>query len=287
MLSYHQYLHKQNISNKQVNLSYSKYGTSVDNFVICIHGITRNSSDFNYLATELAKHYTVICVDIFGRGESSWLEDKRNYNYSIYYHSIINLIKSLKIKNLSLMGTSMGGIISMYIAAYNPELIKLVILNDIGPYIDLSALQKLAVYIKKFPKFLSISDAEDYLKMFLSPLRLEKAEHFSHMIKNTITIRKDGNYYLNYDPAIGEKFDEDIKNMKNGMNLWHLWKKITQPVLVLRGEKSDLLTRGTVKQMVNSGKDIEFIEYKNIGHTPSLMEDNQILDIVKWLNIKS
>ncbi|MBQ4875005.1 MAG: alpha/beta hydrolase [Rickettsiaceae bacterium H1] len=276
-------LHKQVIYGEELNLSYSKLGNS-DNIILCIHGIVRNSRDFDYLAAKLAPNYTVICIDIFGRGNSSLLKDKKKYNYNTYYHALIALLKSLKIKKISLLGTSMGGIIAMYIAANNIELVKKIVLNDIGPAIDLDALRKLAVYLKKYPSFSNKTEAKNYLKMFLSPLKLSSDKLLSHIVEHSITIGKDGNYYLNYDPAIGEKFDQDVKSMSSDMNLWGLWEKINQPVLILHGEKSEILTNDTVKKMIDGRNNVDYIKYEDVGHTPSLMEDKQILDVLKWLN---
>lgn len=277
--------HKQYLYSNLFNLAYFTIGTAKST-VLCIHGITRNSKDFNLLAMELEKNHTVICVDVFGRGDSEWLLNKQHYNYKLYYNSIIKLIQFLNIKKISLIGTSMGGIIAMYIAAYSGIVIEKVILNDIGPHIPLTSLQKLATYIKKFPKFENKAEAMNYLRVLLSPLRLKNDEQLLHMVENSLTLKKDKKYYLNYDPMIGEKFYEDIKNMNSDMDLWHVWEKISQPVLILRGGQSKVLTSITANQMTNTKDNVQLIEYPEIGHPPSLIEQNHISDISKWLNIK-
>lgn len=276
------------IANEEANLAYYKIGNS-NKVILCIHGLTRNNKDFLYLANALSDDYTVICVDIFGRGNSSWLQDKRQYNYKTYYNSIVEFIYEVintTNNKINIIGTSMGGIIAMYVAAYHPDLIDKIVLNDIGVYIDLNSLKRLSHHIKRYPKFSNKHEAENYLRIFLSPLDIKKEEHWLHMINSSIRLESCGNYYLNYDPVLGQIFVESIQNMKDGMNLWHLWNHIKHPVLILRGQKSDILTLNTVEQMVSKRNNVQFIEYPGVGHVPSLMTNQHILDIRKWLSTK-
>ena len=270
---------------KQSNLSYSIIGSG-DSTILCLHGLARNSADFYYLAKSLAEDHKVICLDMPGRGHSDYLQNAKKYNYNTYYHCVINFINDLGINKVKIVGTSMGGIIAMYVAAYSPAIVESIVLNDIGPYINLKALQNLATHIKKFPCFANKKEVSDYLRFFLSPLALQKEEHWSHMIENSIKLSDDGNYYLNYDPKIGQTFVQSVQDMDQGMDLWHVWKKIDKPILILRGKKSPILTHTTVEKMISSRDNVQYIEYPGVGHVPSLMENKQITDIKKWLNTK-
>ncbi len=276
---------KQYVGKEEVALAYSKVGYGV-NVVLCIHGLTRNSRDFDYLTKFLEKKYTVISIDIFGHGKSSWLKNTKKYNYSTYCSSVIKLIDFLKIKKVNIIGTSMGGIIAMYTAAYNNTLVNKIVLNDVGAEINIVALKELSFYVKKFPKFKNKSAANCFLKKFFSPLKLENEEHIIHMVENSIVLKKDGSYYLNHDPAIVAKFFKSVHSLDNNVDLWHIWKKISQSVLILRGQESKFLTYDTVKKMISDRANVQFIEYPDTGHTPSLLEDIHAYDIVRWLNIK-
>ena len=268
------------------NLVYSILGEG-SSTILCLHGLTRNSSDFFYLAKSLSIDHKVISIDMPGRGQSDYLQDPHKYNYNTYYRCVIDFLNSLHVRNVKIVGTSMGGIIAMYVAAYSPDIVSAIVLNDIGPYIALDPLRKLSTYVSRYPAFANKKAAEDYLRMFLSPLALKKEEHWSHMIDNSIKLANDGNYYLNYDPKIGKIFEQSINSMDEGMNLWHVWQKIKQPILVLRGQKSTILTEDTVNRMKEGRDNVDSIEYQGVGHVPSLMENEQIDHVKEWLNTRS
>ncbi len=259
------------------------FGNSTSSYVVCLHGINRNRRDFDYLSVSLSERHTVITIDMFGRGDSDWFNDKNKYNYASYYHGVLKLLNSLGIEKVKLVGTSMGGIIGMYLASAQPNLVSSLVLNDIGPYISLDVLKKLVYYINDYRAFHSRADAEVYMRKFLSPLKLSE-DKLSHTVKNSLRLSDDGCYYLNYDPAIGLKLGSDVQSMSEGMNLWHVWRKLNQSVLILRGQESEVLTISVVQKMMSGRNNIKCIEYEGLGHCPSLMEDNQISDVEQWVN---
>ncbi|QXK91676.1 alpha/beta hydrolase [Neoehrlichia mikurensis] len=253
--------------------------------LVCVHGIIRNCRDFDYLAISLSKHCKVICPDIIGRGKSSWIKNLTLYNYSTYCKSIIYLLQHLKINKINFLGTSMGGIIGMYLAAYFPKLINSLILNDIGPFIDIVPLKKIAEYISNIPKFNNVSSAKHYLQKMLYNFKITQKEHWDHIVKYSI-IKQQNDYIIAADPKISIAFNDTIKSIHN-MNMWDVWKKIKSKTLVLRGSQSDILTRDTLKKMIELNPITDYIEYPNIGHNPSLMENYQIKDIQDWLIVNS
>ena len=241
--------------------------------------------DFEYLANVLSANYKIICPDIVGRGKSSWLENYKMYNYSTYCKSIIYLLKHLKINKIDLIGTSMGGIIGMYLAAYFPNLINKLVINDIGPEIKITSLKKVSQHININPIFYTITEAETYIKQLLSNFGINQEHHWQHIIKHSIMENSNNTYSLAADPKIGIAFDEEINDIKDTdiWNIWDIWEKIQSKILVIRGELSNILTKTTLKKMTQSKQHIDSIEYHNIGHAPALMDNNQIYDIQKWL----
>ncbi|QLK58176.1 alpha/beta fold hydrolase [Ehrlichia ruminantium] len=267
---------------EKFTMNYSYFDSSSSKYLICVHGITRNCRDFDYLATVLSKHYKIICPDIVGRGKSSWLQNYKLYNYSTYCKSIIYLLKHLKITQIDFLGTSMGGIIGMYLSAYFPNLINKLIINDIGPFINIDSLKKIDKNININPIFNTINEVELYIKKLLYSFGITQEQHWQHIIKHSIVQNSDNTYALAVDPKIGIAFSEEISNIDN-MDMWNIWNKIHSKILVIRGAVSNILTRSILNQMVLSKPDMSFIEYQNAGHAPALMENYQIHDIQNWL----
>ena len=176
----------------------------------------------------------------------------------------------------------MGGIIGIYLSAYFPNLINKLIINDIGPFINIDSLKKIDKNININPTFNTINEAELYIKKLLYSFGITKEQHWQHIIKHSIIQNYNNTYTLAVDPKIGTAFSEEIRKIKN-MDIWDVWKKVHSKILVIRGAISTVLTKSILNQMISSKQDINFIEYQNIGHAPALMENYQIHDIQKWL----
>lgn len=267
------------------NLYYGEWGKNNRHTVICLHGLTRNSRDFDYIANALAEaHFRVICVDLVGRGQSSWLKNKDLYNYSTYCKSIIYLIKSLNLKKVNIIGTSLGGIIAMYLAEYMPSLCNKIVLNDIGPFMDAASREIIAKYINFYPQFADRQSALKYLKSLLKPFGIKKDEHWQHLIYYSFIINKEGKYVLAFDPAISQNFNDSVK-ISPELDLWETWNNIpiSIPILLIRGELSKVLPKETAEKMLTSRPNMDYLEFKEVGHTPALLESEQINPIVNWL----
>ncbi|WP_038560100.1 alpha/beta fold hydrolase [Neorickettsia helminthoeca] len=250
--------------------------------IICIHGVNRNKHDFDYLAAGLVKNgFRVIALDMLGRGESSYM-DRELYTYQTYKVIMLEFIERLNLSRFSLVGTSMGGIISMMVAADMPGYIGTLIINDIGPYTDKSAMLTLSKYLCMYPEFEHLAEAEKFLRVLFKPLNLSEEEHWQHMINSSMRRKENGKYVLNFDPEIFRGHKEKITGSRD---LWKVWESIDNsiPILVLRGELSRMLSKETLIQMVQLRPNASYIEYPGIGHAPSLFGDNQIKDVISWL----
>ena len=268
---------------KKHKISYLDWGDKNNpETIICLHGVTQNSRYFDYLAYELSlSGFRVIAVDMIGRGSSDYLEDYTLYNYQTYQEIMIDFIEQLSLKNFSLIGTSMGGIISLLLANKVPKKIKAVIINDIGPYIESRSQQILYKYVTHYPEFNSTDECRNYLKFFLAPLNITEEKHWNHLVEHNYKKNKD-KFLLNFDYNIILSIR---KRTASNSNLWEIWHDIDKkiPMLILRGERSRILSTMTLEKMLQTRERINYFEYKNTGHTPSLMDINQIDDIKVWL----
>jgi pimeloyl-ACP methyl ester carboxylesterase len=265
-------------------LAYIEWGDEDAYPIICVHGLTRNAHDFDYIALELSKNFRVICLDVVGRGRSEYATNPGYYSYKQYVTDLHNFLKTLDINDAYYIGTSMGGIIGMIYATVFRRTIKKMVLNDIGAYIPAKALVKIASYVSKYQPFASFLEAEEYLKNVFSKFGIHTEEQWQHFTRHSILENEDGSYRLNYDPQISMTFQSPI-TYSTDANLWGFWNtlKKTMPVLILRGEFSNVLSMMTVAQMKLTHPNCTEEVIKNVGHAPSLMDDEQISLIKNWL----
>lgn len=265
-------------------ISYIEWGDR-DNFpLICIHGLTRNAHDFDFLARVIAKNFRVIAIDVMGRGGSDYAASGDLYDYKQYVSDLYYFLKELKIKKCHFLGTSMGGIIGMIYATLHRNTIKKMILNDVGPHIDKEALARIGNYVTNYFNFPTFSDALMYFKRIFAGFGIKDEEKWVYFTKHSVVENNDGTFRLNYDPLIGDLFKSQ-QLYEQDMNLWAVWGLIekTLPILLLRGKLSDILSDVTAKQMKLTHPVLDYVELEEVGHAPSLMYDEQINLINDWL----
>lgn len=272
-------------SKQQRNMAYWQWGDENNpKKLFCVHGLTRNGRDFDFLAKELEKNYHIICPDVAGRGKSDWLDDKNSYNIFTYAYDITNLILSLKISSLDWVGTSMGGMIGFVVAANTPYIRKFVV-NDVGPILPKEALYRIAEYTGSNPKFNSEADLERFMRTIYQPWAIKNPEHWKHIIEISTRKSEDGSLSFVYDPGIGALFRDEngkIKELQD-LSLLEFWEKIKAETLVLRGSVSDLLTKEVAEKMQETGPKAKLVEFPGIGHAPSLYEPEQIKIVKDFL----
>jgi pimeloyl-ACP methyl ester carboxylesterase len=250
--------------------------------VICVHGLTRNSRDFDSLAAALisGQYDRAVCPDIVGRGSSDWLTDPANYGYPQYLNDMTALMARLDAPAVDWVGTSMGGLIGMSIAALPNSPIRRLVLNDIGPVISKASLQRIADYVGLDYRFSSLEALERHLRKIHAPFGPLTDAQWQHMAQYSQRRLADGNLSLAYDPAIAN----NVKLGVADVDLWALWDRITCPVLVLRGADSDILSAETAQMMRERGPKAELISFAGVGHAPALMAQDQIDIVTAWLN---
>ncbi|MBT6119798.1 MAG: alpha/beta hydrolase [Rhodospirillaceae bacterium] len=266
------------------SLAYTHWGDPANpRTLICVHGLTRNGRDFDHLARAVEADYRIVCPDVAGRGDSDWLEDKDAYGFDLYCRDVLALIGHLGVGTLDWLGTSMGGIIGMMLAARPDGPVGRLILNDVGAFIPAVALERIAGYVGGDPAFIDRDEAEARFREVLAPFGPLTDAQWDHMVEHGVEER-GGALRLRYDPAIARPFESgEIVDV----DLWPLWDAVACPVLVLRGSESDLLRAETVAEMKTRGPGaalgVESVEIPSTGHAPTLMDPAQIAAVRDWL----
>ena len=263
-------------------MAYTEWGAR-DNprVLICVHGLTRNGRDFDALAEAMSGHYRVICPDVVGRGQSGRLRDPAGYGIPQYVADMVTLIARLNVDSVHWVGTSMGGLIGMALAAQECTPLRKLVLNDVGPLITVASLQRIATYVGSDPQWASFDEALAYVKLISAPFGQLSEAQWHHLTETSIVQRADGRWAFRYDPRIAEPFkaafvDQDI-------DLWPIYASITCPTLVVRGAESDLLTRDTWQQMGACGPQAQLAEIPGVGHAPMFQSDDQIAVVRNFL----
>ncbi len=287
-------------------IAYTEWGHPANpHTVVCVHGLARNSRDFDYLAAALTPDCRVLCMDVAGRGESEWLENKSEYSFGTYQSDAAamlaragapvpgNLLQRLRGHSehkLDWVGTSMGGLIGMFLAAKRNSPIRRLVLNDVGALIPWSALFRMKGYITRGRRFASVAEVETYLREVCAPFGPLTDPQWQHLARHSARQSEDGAYVLSYDPAIAEGLHGHIDrefpmgpDLLRGIDLWNVWSKLTCPVLVLRGAQSEVLLPRTLQEMRERKPDVEIVEFEGVGHAPALMNEEQIAVVKRFL----
>jgi pimeloyl-ACP methyl ester carboxylesterase len=263
---------------------YTEWGEpAAERVVVCCHGLTRNGRDFDVLAQRLVtdprQPLRVICPDIAGRGRSEWLRDPAYYAYPQYLADMTAMIARLGVAQVDWIGTSMGGLIGMFLAAAPNAPIRALVLNDVGPVLPQAALARIADYVGRDPHFDDIASVEAHLRQVHAPFGPLTDGQWTHLARHGHRFLADGRYGLAYDPGIAVNVRLGVKDW----DLWASWDAITCPTLVLRGRNSDLLPAAVAQEMTRRGPKATLIEFDGIGHAPALMADDQTGTIATWL----
>ncbi|HEY8015793.1 MAG TPA: alpha/beta hydrolase [Dongiaceae bacterium] len=245
--------------------------------IVCVHGLTRNGRDFDRLAEALAPDRYVVCPDVVGRGRSEWLKDPAGYALPQYCADLTALIAHLGAEQVDWLGTSMGGLIGMTLAAQPGTPIRRLVLNDVGPFIPRQALGRIGDYVGKDPRFADLASLEAYLRLIHARVGVMDDAAWQHFAEFGHRRLPDGSYGLAYDPAIAAAF---AAGPAGDVDLTQIWNAITCPVLLLRGAESDLLLAETAQMMTAKA---ELVEFPGIGHWPPLMMPAQIEAVRGWL----
>ncbi len=262
-------------------LAYRESGPDHAVPVICLHGLGRNARDFDSLAAVLAASgRRVVSLDVVGRGASGWLRDPMDYGYPQYLADTAALIARLGSAQVDIVGTSMGGLIGMMLAAQPDSPVRRLVVNDVGPFIPKAALERILGYFGKDPFFADIPAAEAYHRVTYAGFGELSDAQWRHLTETSL--RRDGEgWRLHYDPRIAEPMTSvELADV----DLWPVWDALTCPVLALRGAESDLLLAETAAEMAGRGPRAELRVFAGCGHAPALLAPSQTGPVRDWLN---
>lgn len=246
-------------------LAWTEWGDPAAAPLVCVHGLTRNGRDFDPLAQALAARYRVICPDLPGRGASDWLPDPMLYVPPSYVVALAHLFARLD-REVAYLGTSLGGICGMILAACPGSPISRLVLNDIGPHIPRAALARIRDYIGAAPDFADTEALSRHLQVIHRPFGPLSAAQWHHLAVHSQRRLESGRLALHYDPAIAVPIRA---SEPQDADLWAFWNAITAPMLVLRGASSDLLLAETAALMAEKAVVHEVAE---AGHAPAMMD---------------
>jgi pimeloyl-ACP methyl ester carboxylesterase len=270
------------------SLAYTEWGSArASRTIVCAHGVSRNGHDFDVLARTLAQGHDarVVAPDLPGRGRSEWLASPLHYTDHAYTSAVSALIARLDVEQVDWIGTSLGGHIGMMLAAERSTPIERLVLNDFGARVSAAGLRRIGGYLKHTWKFASFDELELHLREALAPFGELTDEQWRHLAEHSAAPDPSGGFRFHFDPAIGIRFAFPIWV---DVVLWHVWDKISCPVLILRGEHSDLLSTSTVELMKKRGASalsgkVTACEFARCGHAPALMDADQIGVIESFL----
>jgi pimeloyl-ACP methyl ester carboxylesterase len=274
-------------------MAYWQWGdANATHVIICVHGLSRQGRDFDVLASALCDaapgKVRIICPDVVGRGKSDWLKDPMGYQIPQYAGDMVALIAHLQPKTLDWVGTSMGGLIGMVVCGQTdlpiPINVRKLVLNDVGPALEWTAIQRIGQYIGKTGHFASVQLAADAMWAISSSFGPHTKEQWLALSQAMVKPSGQG-FTLHYDPAIATPFGaatEESTKQGEAM-LWALYDNIKAQTLITRGAQSDLLSSNTAQAMTQRGPKGELVEFAGVGHAPTFIAADQVKVVVDFL----
>jgi len=270
-------------------IGYVEWGPEhAEQTVICVHGLTRNSRDFDFLARRLVQRgMRVVAPDLPGRGRSEAMEHAEDYGTPLYVAVTAALIARIGAREVDWIGTSLGGHIGMELAARPRTPIRRLVLNDFGARVPAAALQRIGKYLRDTRSFRTLDEVEIYLREIYAPFGDLSDSQWRHLAEHS-AVSENEELWLHYDPKIVTQFSRPLLL---DVTLWRVWEQVACSVLIVRGSDSDLLLPETVKEMKRRGIAAEqgrvrSVEIPNCGHAPALMSDDEIDVIEDFLTAK-
>ena len=250
--------------------------------ILCLPGLTRNARDFEPVADRLAGDWRILAVEFRGRGQSQHDPDPANYEPRTYVADVLKLLDQLGIADAVFFGTSLGGIVTMLLSTTDPERIAGALINDIGPIVEETGVDRLRTYVGKGETWGGWAEAA---KSAAARNRMAfphyTSEQWEVVVRRQASERADGSVQADYDMAIAKPF---ASQGGLGFDPWRLIEGLKdKPVLLVHGETSDLLSAATAARMEATLPKAELVTLKGIGHAPYLDEPEAVAGIDRLL----
>jgi pimeloyl-ACP methyl ester carboxylesterase len=266
-------------------MAYWEWGDpSNPHVVVCVHGLSRQGRDFDFLAQALAADYRVVCPDVVGRGQSDWLRDPSGYTNWAYAADMVTLIARLNVEHVDWVGTSMGGLIGLILASFNNAPVRRLVLNDVGPAISHESVARIGSYLGQRGRWATVEAAADALWAISTGFGPHTREQWLALSRPML--KPDGDaWVLHYDPAIAQVFSGFSAEMAQAGEavLWHMYDTLRCPTLLLRGAESDLLSSASALAMTQRGPQARLHEFAGVGHAPMLTNAEQVAVVQEFL----
>ena len=242
--------------------------------ILCLAGLTRNSRDFEALAPQLTKKgRRVLTLDLRGRGKSDYDLNPDHYVLPVYAQDVLVFLDRLGLEKIIIIGSSLGGLIALNVAALNPSLIGAIILNDIGPVVSPEGLERIGSYVGNRGSFQTWHETATALRRVNERIYPDfDMEDWLTLARRTFRETPSGEIRADYDPAIAIPFNQG-RNVDPDTDPWVPFEKLkTMPILVIRGAASDILSAETLDKMKQTKPDLKTLTLSNRGHMPLLTE---------------
>jgi pimeloyl-ACP methyl ester carboxylesterase len=266
-------------------MAYWEWGDAANpRVLVCVHGLSRQGRDFDTFAQAMCGEFRVVCPDVVGRGQSDWLSDPQGYQIPAYVGDMVTLLARLNAETVHWVGTSMGGLIGLGLAAAKDSPIKRFVLNDVGPTLEAKALARIGTYLGMPARWNSLDEAADALWLISQGFGPHTREQWLALTRPML--RPDGTGFVpHYDPNIAVPFRSVTPEAAQAGQamLWAMYDAIRCPTLLLRGQNSDLLTAATAKAMTERGPRARLHSFDGVGHAPMLTSPEQIAVVREFL----
>lgn len=238
------------------------------------HGLARTGRDFDEAASALSDTYFVICPDTLGRGLSAWAKRAEvDYSYRSFGDIALGLLDHYGIGRTRWVGTSMGGLIGITLAADRmKDRITRLVVNDIGPDIPAAGAERIAAYVGSPPVYDTVAELEAWLRRNYAPFGDNTDAFWRRMTDTSVRRTDDGRVTVHYDPQIASQFTHH----KADLDVWDKYDAVTAPMLLIRGVASDVLAAATAEAMTRRGPRPRLVTIDGCGHAPTLASEAQI-----------
>jgi pimeloyl-ACP methyl ester carboxylesterase len=287
-------------------MAYWEWGEAENpDVLICVHGLTRSGRDFDRLARALSGAYRIVCPDLVGRGRSDWLTNPNFYTVPQYISDLVTLLARIRPHTLHWVGTSLGGLVGMALGgaarfaqmwqASHPAPddahfstpgihIDKLVLNDVGPRLNPAALARIGQYVGQAVTFTSFDAAVENVRTVAAEFGPHTDEQWKELTEHVYR-KENGHWVKHYDIGIAVPFAAQDSAMLTASEqiLWQSYESLDCPILIMRGEQSDLLSPQTAQEMLARSPRAILHEVHGVGHAPTLMHDAQIEPVVRFL----
>ena len=249
--------------------------------LICVHGLLRNGRDFDFLAQKLSSDRQVFCPDIVGRGLSDDLANPLDYSFAQYMADITALIAHIGADQVDWVGSSMGGLLGMMVAAQPKTPIRRLVINDVGPVVPREEMNRIGEYlINNYPHFNSVAEIEERVRKVYAQFGALTGAQWRHIAEHNYRNTPEGDLVLAYDPELAQAFQA----MDKDFDFWNVYDQVSCPTLITRGGMSDLLPQSVAEEMTKRGPKARLVVIDNVGHMPVFMNGEQTKLIEDFLN---